>query len=55
MEKSVSKIMEEVIEAICDKHCKFPEEYFSKYKDEEEAEEKLYSEHCENCPLNKLI
>lgn len=55
MEKTVSKILEEVTEEMCNKYCKFPEEYFSKYKDEEEAEEKLYSEHCENCPLNKLI
>lgn len=53
MEKTVSKILEDVIEAICNEYCKFPEEYSSKYKDEE-AEEKLYSERCDNCPLNRL-
>ena len=50
----VTKILEEVIETICDKHCKFPSEYYSKYKDEQEAEEHLYTEKCDNCVLNKL-
>lgn len=52
--QTVVKILEEVTETICDKHCKFPDEYYSKYKDETEAEEHLYSEKCDNCVLNKL-
>ena len=47
-EKTVSKIMEEVIEEICDKYCKFPTIYEGKDEDE------LYDKHCDKCPLNRL-
>lgn len=46
--ESVVNIIQEVIEEICDNHCKFPDQY------SEENEERLYEEHCDNCPLNKL-
>lgn len=51
---TITKILEEVINTICDQHCRFPDEYRQKYKDEEEAEERLYSEKCDKCVLNKL-
>ena len=47
--KSVYLILEEVINEMCNKHCKFPDMYT------EENEDDLYKEHCDNCPLNKLI
>lgn len=52
---TVSKILCEVCDTICDNHCKFPEIYEQMYADEEEAFEKLYAEKCENCVLNNLI
>ena len=47
--KTVHNILVEVIEEMCDKHCKFLDMYT------EENEDDLYKEHCDNCPLNKLI
>ena len=47
-QESVVNIIQKVIEEMCNKYCKFPEQY------SEEDEEKLYDEHCKNCPLNKL-
>jgi hypothetical protein len=47
-QECVVDIIRKVVEEMCDKHCKFPEQY------SEEDEEKLYEEHCNNCPLNKL-
>ncbi|MBQ4145440.1 MAG: hypothetical protein IJD36_02315 [Clostridia bacterium] len=53
---SVVNIIQNVVDEICDKYCKFPDEYYKKYPDnEDEAEEKLYCEKCDNCVLNKLI
>ena len=52
--QTVTQIIEEVVETICNKHCKYPELYFEKYDTDEEAEEHLYSEMCDNCILNKL-
>ena len=43
-----------VIEQVCDKYCKYPEQYESKYDDPDEAWEKMYEEKCDNCPLSKL-
>jgi hypothetical protein len=47
-QECVVDIIRKVVEEMCDKHCKLPEQY------SEEDEEKLYEEHCNNCPLNKL-
>ena len=46
--KTVSAILEEVIQSMCDNHCKFPDMY------SEADEDKLYEEHCDKCPLNLL-
>jgi hypothetical protein len=46
---TVSKILSEVVESICDEYCKYPEQYKGDNEDD------LYSEHCDKCPLNKLI
>lgn len=51
---TVTKILEEVIQDICDKYCKFPEKYEAKYPDKEEAGEKLMCEQCKKCPINRL-
>lgn len=53
--KTVMQTIEEVVGKMCNEYCKFPEEYISKYSDEDERDDKLYTDRCENCPLNKLI
>ena len=48
MEKqTVHNILVEVIDEMCDKYCKFPEQY--------RGDDELYEKHCGGCPLNRLI
>lgn len=51
IEKSIAKILEETVEEICFKYCKWP------YLWDEEAEgiELCESDICKNCPLNRLV
>lgn len=44
-----------VAEEICDGYCKYPDEYRERYKDPDEAQERMAIERCENCPLNKIV
>ena len=44
-EKTISQILEEVANSICDDYCKFPNEC--------KSEEELY-EICEDCPPGRL-
>ncbi|MCQ2771217.1 MAG: hypothetical protein MJ236_05405 [Clostridia bacterium] len=44
--KNVTQIILEVVEEMCDKYCK--------YSDQAKANDDLWTEHCDNCPLNKL-
>lgn len=46
--KTVVDIIEDVLSDICDHYCKYPDIY------KEEEEDKLY-EHCDKCPLNRLM
>lgn len=52
---SVVNIIQEVIETVCDKYCKYPEQYKEKFVDEDLAFDKMSEERCENCILNKLF
>ena len=47
---TVTDIIGEVIEEICNKYCKYPE----LWDEEEEGMELCDSEICRNCPLNRL-
>jgi len=51
-EKSVTKIIDEVIEEICNKYCKYPDIWEAEEHDDIDLSE---SEICENCPLNRLV
>ena len=51
---SVVEILQWIIEEICDNYCKWPEQYRKKYKNEDEAVERLLCEKCDKCCLNKL-
>lgn len=48
-QKTISQIISEAAAQMCDKYCKFPDMYSG------EDEEKLISEHCENCPLVNML
>lgn len=50
-QKTVADILCEVIQDMCDKYCKFPQEYENTGADDE----RMYDEKCSNCPLNKLV
>jgi hypothetical protein len=47
---SISKQLEEIANEICNNYCKYPEQW----DEEKEGCELSESEHCKNCPLNRL-
>lgn len=50
-EKTIIQIIEEVKEEMCNKYCKYPNEY----KPEEHDGMELWdSDICKNCPLTRL-
>ena len=51
MAKSIVKIIEETCGEICDNVCKWRDD--ERYQGENE--DLLYEEHCDTCPLNKLL
>lgn len=48
----LSKILEEVTSAICDKYCKWPGIYDGKNASGDYEE--MLEEKCSNCPLNRI-
>ena len=48
--ESVTQIIGEVVEDICNNYCKWPD----LWDEEAEGMELTDSEHCRNCPLNRL-
>ena len=51
MEQTVSKILNEVKDAICNDYCRYPREYDAEEHDDVEL---FDSDICRNCPLNRL-
>lgn len=49
-EKKATQIINEVIEEICNKYCKYPEQW----DEEKEGMILADSDICKNCPLNRL-
>lgn len=47
---SITQQIEEIIEDICMNYCKYPEQW----NEEAEGYELSESDHCKNCPLNRL-
>ena len=46
---SITKQLEEIANEMCNNYCKWPEKW-----DEEKDGELSDSEHCQNCPLNRI-
>lgn len=53
-EMSISEIIEDVKEHICDEYCRYTQEYRKTYTNPDEAEEKMTADRCSYCPLNRL-
>lgn len=51
---SITETLNKISEEMCNKYCKFPEQYYSQTDDVDAACEKMLKEKCENCPLNKI-
>ena len=51
---TVTGILREVVDAICDGYCKYPEICIKEYG-EDEAEDWLYDKYCAGCPMNRLL
>lgn len=49
--RSVTTLIEHVVEEMCDKYCKYPEQW----DEEAEGVELSESDICKNCPLNRLV
>lgn len=47
-EKSITEIIEEVRYQMCDRYCKFPEQYTP------EEWEEVFEDICKDCPLDRL-
>ena len=50
-EITVTKIIQEVTEEMCDKYCKYPNEW---NPEEHDGQELFDSDICANCPLMRL-
>lgn len=48
-EKKIVDMLQDISSDICNHYCKYPDIY-----QKEEEEDKLY-EHCDKCPLNRLM
>lgn len=49
-DKTVTQIIEEIKDNMCTNYCKYP----MLWDEEKEGMELCDSEHCQNCPLNRL-
>ena len=49
--RTIPKILEDVVVEMCSKYCKYPEQW----DEEAEGMDLADSEHCQNCPLNRLV
>ena len=54
MDMTIAEQVEAVKELICRDYCKHTEAYLGKYKDVDEAQERLLADMCNFCPLCRL-
>lgn len=50
-EKTIPNMLQEVVDQMCEKYCKYPHEW----NEEAEGYELSESDICLNCPLNRLV
>ena len=49
-DKTISQMLSEIIDQMCNNYCKYPD----LWDEEAEGIELMDSEHCRNCPLNRI-
>lgn len=49
--KTITMILQDVVEEMCSKYCKWPDLWDDSMEDCELCESSI----CQNCPLNKLV
>lgn len=54
LDMTVTEQLQSIVDTICDKYCKYPDEYMGKIKDVDEAQEAMQHEVCEHCPFMEL-
>lgn len=53
---NIPKIMERAASEICEKYCKFPDQYIAENDEVSDLmTDKLVSEHCEHCPMTQFF
>ena len=52
---TVTEQIQQTVETMCDKFCKYPERYLAVIENQDEAQEVMIEEVCKDCPLNKLV
>ena len=53
--KTISQQLEELAGQMCDKYCKYRDEYLKRYADPDIANEMMLEEQCKNCPLTLML
>lgn len=52
----IKKSMEAIASEMCEKYCKFPEQYLpGEFDDEDERTALLVEDHCQYCPLVQFL
>lgn len=54
MRDSSSGKVDDIIAAICEKYCRYPDEYLAKFHDPDDALDAQLKEVCDKCPLSEL-
>lgn len=53
-EKTVTGLLSEIADKVCEYICKYPEIAKAEVKDPDLADDYLYEKYCANCPLNMI-
>ncbi len=53
--KTIPQQLEELAGQMCDKYCKYRDEYLERYADPDIANEMMLEEQYKNCPLTLML
>lgn len=54
MSKTVTEILGDIEQEICERYCKYPEIAKTETDDPDLAEDLLYDKYCGSCPLSRI-
>ena len=52
--KTISEQMNDIVNEICDRYCKYPEIAKMETDDPDLVDDLLYGKYCGSCPLNRI-